>query len=590
VAHFGEDAVFMDVENIEAGVDFVDVLRGEVQSCDVLVAVIGQRWLNIEDEAGKRRLDNPEDFVRVEVAAALEREIRVIPVLLDGAMMPRSTELPENLKMLARRNALQVKHDSFGSDVYRLIKQLEIALRAAEHSKAMRARAAAEKLAYKERQAEIEKLLAQADTAISLQDWALAQQKLKDILAQDANHLQAQAKLEIVEDKLAAETNAEKEKRAAREQAQVAAKAAADEEERQRQAAVAKARADRLARQKEIAEEKARQDALKKAGQEERREKIRRLFQGRGTIFGLGFVILACLVFGGYMLSTLMPLETLSASAAQTALADNKAPGIGSTMLSAKDGMTLVYVPAGEFQMGSDADDALAECQKFRDDCRRDWFTDEEPIHTVDLDAYWIDQTEVTNAMYALCVSAGACDPPNKNNSYTRESYYGNTAFDDYPVIYVTWYDANAYCSWADRRLPTEAEWEKAARGGLEGKQYPWGDDAPVCEYGAENGAKFDDNVDCNDTDTEAVGSYAPNGYGLYDMAGNVWEWNASLYKSYPYDADDGREDSSVADSRVLRGGSWFVVNGDLLRAASRYGYDPGVNVSVIGFRCSRSP
>ena len=96
-AHFGEDAVFMDVDTIEAGVDFVEVLQNAVQSCDVLVALIGRSWLNIKDEAGKRRLDNPEDFVRIEIAAALDRDIRVIPVLVDGVPMPRSTELPDNL-------------------------------------------------------------------------------------------------------------------------------------------------------------------------------------------------------------------------------------------------------------------------------------------------------------------------------------------------------------------------------------------------------------------------------------------------------------------------------------------------------------
>ena len=128
------------------------------------------------------------------------------------------------------------------------------------------------------------------------------------------------------------------------------------------------------------------------------------------------------------------------------------------TSSTGKDGMTLLYVPAGDFTMGNDADDALAECQKFRDICQRDWFVDEEPPHTVSLDAFWIDQTEVTNAMYAKCVDDGACDPPSSIKSDTRDSYFGNSEFDEYPVIYVSWNNANDYCSWADRRLPTEAE------------------------------------------------------------------------------------------------------------------------------------
>jgi hypothetical protein len=150
-AHFGKEAIFMDVDTMEAGVDFVDVLQNAVQSCDVLLALIGNSWLNIKDEAGKRRLDNPEDFVRIEIAAALSRNIRVIPVLVDGAHIPPSTELPENLKPLARRNALQVAHHSFDADAQRLIAQLELALKADEDSKIDENQAFIEALARKAR-------------------------------------------------------------------------------------------------------------------------------------------------------------------------------------------------------------------------------------------------------------------------------------------------------------------------------------------------------------------------------------------------------------------------------------------------------
>jgi hypothetical protein len=137
-AHFGKDAIFMDVDTIEAGLDFAEVLENEVKSCDVLVALIGRQWLNIKDAAGKRRLDNPEDFVRIEVAAALRRRIRVIPVLLDGVTMPRSADLPHGLKRLSRRNAVFVEHHSFHTDANRLIEQLELALKAAEKSKILK--------------------------------------------------------------------------------------------------------------------------------------------------------------------------------------------------------------------------------------------------------------------------------------------------------------------------------------------------------------------------------------------------------------------------------------------------------------------
>jgi len=127
--HFGEDAIFMDVEALKGGHDFVKVLEEAVQSCDVLIALIGSQWLEAKDEGGNRRLDDPEDYVRIEIATALNRDIRVIPVLVDGIDMPRSIKLPENLKPLVRRNALQVNHRSFNSDAYRLIAHIELALK-----------------------------------------------------------------------------------------------------------------------------------------------------------------------------------------------------------------------------------------------------------------------------------------------------------------------------------------------------------------------------------------------------------------------------------------------------------------------------
>ncbi len=244
---------------------------------------------------------------------------------------------------------------------------------------------------------------------------------------------------------------------------------------------------------------------------------------------------------------------------------------IGSTQTSEKDGMTLLYVPAGEFRMGSD-----------------NGGDDEKPVHTVSLEAFWIDQTEVTNGMYALCVRAGACDPPDQNKSNTRDSYYGNSEFEDYPVIYVSWNDAGDYCAWAGRRLPTEAEWEKAAswdEARQEKRKYPWGDsiDCSFANYWGKDGG-------CSG-DTSKVGSY-PSGaspYGALDMAGNVWEWVLSLYKPYPYMASDGRDALSANGTRVLRGGAWNDLEYDV-RSASRLRYGPVDRSGGVGFRCALSP
>jgi tetratricopeptide (TPR) repeat protein len=124
-AHFLQNQIFIDVDNLEPGVDFVEAIEASVGSCDVLIAVIGKRWLTSSDEEGKRRLDNSDDFVRLEIATALKRNIRVIPVLVDGALMPRSSELPDDLKLLARRNALEVSHNRFNADFGRLVTAIE---------------------------------------------------------------------------------------------------------------------------------------------------------------------------------------------------------------------------------------------------------------------------------------------------------------------------------------------------------------------------------------------------------------------------------------------------------------------------------
>jgi hypothetical protein len=128
-ARFGDDQVFMDVDTIALGVDFAEVISQAVSSCQVLLAVIGPRWLTVTDEDGRRRLDDPDDLVRLEIAAALERDIRVIPILVEGAAMPRRQQLPEALAGLARRNALILRHESFRADAERLLATVEPLLR-----------------------------------------------------------------------------------------------------------------------------------------------------------------------------------------------------------------------------------------------------------------------------------------------------------------------------------------------------------------------------------------------------------------------------------------------------------------------------
>ncbi|RPI92489.1 MAG: formylglycine-generating enzyme family protein [Chloroflexi bacterium] len=245
------------------------------------------------------------------------------------------------------------------------------------------------------------------------------------------------------------------------------------------------------------------------------------------------------------------------------------------------DGMVMVNIPAGEFMMGSDEGEA-----------------DEGPVHEVYLDAFWMDQTEVTNAMYALCAEAGSCLPPVETGSYTRVNYYSNQRYADYPVIFVGWGMANAYCEWAGARLPSEAEWEKAARG-EEGHLYPWGDDWDVqvqlrLNFADRNNPETtsDPRADDGYGDTAPVRSYpaGKSSYGLYDMAGNVWEWVADwydplYYRDSPVNNPPGATETSL---RALRGGSWVAANQDVFHTSNRNGLEPSRFSSSIGFRCAR--
>ena len=275
-------------------------------------------------------------------------------------------------------------------------------------------------------------------------------------------------------------------------------------------------------------------------------------------------------------------------------------PSSGETRTSQKDGMVSVFVPAGEFLMGSTQVEADAAWKACGSGCDKKWFDSEVPQHKVDLDGYWMDKTEITNAMFAKYVEAtgyktdaekqGSGWVCNKDGSCSDTKgadwqHPGGPASDinsktDHPVVLVSWNDAKGYCEWAGGRLPSEAQWEKAARG-EDGRTYPWGNGSPDSSLL---------NYNRNIGDTTEVGKY-PSGaspYGALDMSGNVWEWVNDWYADNYYQNSPQKNPRGASDgqSRVLRGGSWDYDSRNV-RAADRDRGNPGFR-GIFGFRCVR--
>lgn len=393
-AKFQPEQIFMDID-MEPGLDFVEEIEGAVSSCDVLIAVIGPQWLGISDDAGRRRIDGEQDWVRLEIATALARKIRVIPCLVDKARMPRGAELPEDLALLARRQAVTLTHERFRADVERVTK--------------------------------------------------------------------------VIARILGGKPKVERPKREAAPRSRPAV-------------------ADRAA-------------------------------------------------------SPSVPAEPVEKGQVITA-----------------QGLEYVWIPPGTFQMGALPDDDLAR-------------NNEKPRHEVEITAgLWMSRTAVTVGSYKVFTEATGREMPEAPEFNARWNKQ------NHPVVNVSWENATAYCEWAGGRLPSEAEWEYAARGGKSGLLYPHGNEL----------TKRDAQYDSSDGTAE-VGRYAPNGYGLYDMAGNVWEWcsdwyGEEYYKSSPRQDPQG---PSNGDYRVLRGGSWYYYPW-YLRVSGRSWVPPDFRSSGFGFRCVR--
>lgn len=263
---------------------------------------------------------------------------------------------------------------------------------------------------------------------------------------------------------------------------------------------------------------------------------------------------------------------------------------LGDTWTRPNDQAVMVYVPEGEFLMGS----TEVQVQQAIDQCVNDGFeqntceirySNEMPQHPIIVKAFWLDRYEVTNSQYNQCVENGDCAPSNyiENPEYNKSNY---------PIVGVSWRDARNYCDWAHARLPTEPEWEYAARG-EQSFLYPWGNNFDggalnFCDTMCSGFWKATVSYD-GYTKTAPVGSFV-NGVswcGTFDLAGNVWEWTSSLYQDYPYMAENERNDTELGGIRILRGGSWYSSQ-YFVRGAKRLWFTEEVTDDDIGFRCVR--
>ena len=581
---FAAGDLFMDVEgHIKPGDDFVDVLNRQVAQCDVLLAIIGPRWADLMSE----RRDDKDDFVAIEIKAALDQGKRVIPVLVGGAAVPRADTLPESIRALARRNAVGLRPERFKADCQGLVTALKESLAAAVQERAARtdAERRAAEAARREEEAQAaararaseERGRAQAAAGLSAEEIRKAEelaswdfvkergiiQDLRDHLARfpgGTTERYALAKLDgLVWAALGSEPAFEQVRAyldefpkgehsaAARslviklEQAAEAGRAAAERARAETEAWAAASSADT---------KDAYQSYLNTWPSAEHADaakvRLRELTRGPGRrrwALAVGAV-------GG-----LLGLWGLYTNAANIVDAVRPLPAFAEP--------EMVNVPAGEFMMGSN-----------------DGRDNEKPVHKVKIaEPFAVGKYEVTFDEWDICVKEGGCKESPSASNWGRGRR---------PVIKVSWDDAKEYVAWLSRktgqpyRLLTEAEWEYAARAGSAGRWSFGDDEAKLGEY-----AWYYDN---SGSETHPVGQKQPNAFGIYDMHGNVWEWVEDCYKdSYAWAPGDGSASTSGDCSRrVLRGGSWDIGPEDL-RSAYRNWDAADFRGDDLGFRVGRT-
>jgi formylglycine-generating enzyme required for sulfatase activity len=577
---FGRDLLFMDVDSVPLGVNFIKVLREEVAKCDVLLAVIGPHWINAQDETGNRRLDSPNDFVRIEIAAALLRDIPVIPILLDGAKIPKSDQLPEDLKELALRNALDVRHASFHSDMSKLISGLR-----------------------------------NPSTHFGVTPVAMVSERKNPEGVPVFQGGAAERTNQVVEAKDVAEE-------APQSEADAPVHKLEDFERRGQEVRTSSLNASM---------ENLPDEALTRRGPDKKERHALRgsldlLARPKSRIRLLAAIVLTLLLlgsFGGWLLispntrSLIEPPSVPPSTAANTQIpsvftalsaAAEQALQPKNTFKECSICPEMVVVPSGNFAMGSPTSE----------ESRHD---DEGPQHPVSIKEFAVGSSAVTVEQFSAFVDqtgyrAGAtCQTfeAGKLDQRAGRSWRnpGFVQIGSHPAVCLSWSDAKAYVGWLsketnkDYRLLTEAEYEYAIRGKITvgpATRYFFGnDDASMCRYG--NGADQTAQktipgasgwtiFPCADgyAYTAPVGSFLPNEFGLYDPHGNAASWTEDCYHdSYSGAPTDGKAWlSGDCNRRVIRGGSWDD-NRAFLRSASRGRFLSVGRSSEVGFRVGRT-
>ena len=552
---FGAERVFLDVRGIAGGVNWLQTLERQVAASAAMVVLIGKDWANLKDEHGNCRLHDPNDFVRFEISQALLRRLPIIPVSIDGARAPNSTQVPGNLIPLSLLQAMPLRTESFTQDAQEIAKRLRVLLekkqRRQQQQRGVLAWGAGLGLAgglaagvavgpmvlnglglpfpgvtlpgdaRRVATAENERDQALKEVATAISAVKVTEQRLAEAerAAQDAQTAQ-----QALSQRAAA---AEKERDEARKES---AAARAGLVTADRDLIAAKQRVDDAERAAKTAQ--AAQQALspRLSTAEKERDEARK--------------------------------DAATANAKVTDLEKTlgSIPAPGRTMRDCSDCPEMVVVPAGKFTMGS-----------------TDGSSDEQPVHDVTIGRpFAVGKFEVTFADWEACVAGGGCT---SNKSPSDEGWGKGRR----PVINVSWNDAKDYVTWLVRKtgqpyhLLTEAEWEYAAHAGTNSK-YAFGDTINKQQ------AQFSENK------TAEVGSFSANAWGLHDMHGNVWEWVEDCYQDNYRDASSDSSARSVSNCsfRALRGGSWNYVP-QYLRSAYRGRNRPDYRSSWVGFRVART-